>query len=175
MRRGWCFWWRTASLVVGRDDSARQTTPEAHPHPALRATFPLEGGRSREEGEPQNLPPKGGRWRRSRRMRGRLETGKRSKPVSFSLPEKERFLESKEKGAPVGVEWFQIGIRRPGFTPPLCTSTVHRRLRRWNRETLWFYPHFFRRLRGRASERGAAAWYFLYCRARLSRRAHSTT
>ena len=45
------------TLFVGRDDSARQTTPEAHPHPALRATFPLEGGRSREEGEPQNLPP----------------------------------------------------------------------------------------------------------------------
>ena len=35
----------TASLCVGRDDPARQTTPEAHPHPALRATFPLEGGR----------------------------------------------------------------------------------------------------------------------------------
>ena len=50
----------TASLCVGRDDPARQTTPEAHPHPALRATFPLEGGRSREEGEPQNLPPLGG-------------------------------------------------------------------------------------------------------------------
>ena len=47
----------TASLCVGRDDPARQTTPEAHPHPALRATFPLEGGRSREDGEPQNLPP----------------------------------------------------------------------------------------------------------------------
>ena len=51
----------TASLCVGRDDPARQTTPEAHPHPALRATFPLEGGRSREEGELQNLPPSGGK------------------------------------------------------------------------------------------------------------------
>ena len=49
------------TLFVGRDDSARQTTPEAHPHPALRATFPLEGGRSREDGEPQNLPPLGGK------------------------------------------------------------------------------------------------------------------
>ncbi len=41
-----------------------------------------------------------------------------SKPISFSLLEKEWFLESKEKGAPVGVEWLQIGIRRPVFTPP---------------------------------------------------------
>ena len=41
-----------------------------------------------------------------------------SKTISFSLPEKERFLESKEKGAPVRVEWSQIGIRRPVFTPP---------------------------------------------------------
>ena len=75
--------------------------------------------------------------------------------------EKERFLESKEKGAPVRVEWSQIGIRRPGFTPPLWTSTVHRRLRRWNRERPWFYPPFFRRLRGWASDRGGAAWYSL--------------
>ena len=52
--------------------------------------------------------------------------GDGSKPVSFSLLEKERFLESKEKGAPVWVKWLQIGIRRPGFTPPLRTSTVHR-------------------------------------------------
>ena len=74
--------------------------------------------------------------------------GRRSKTISFSLLEKEWFLESKEKGAPVRVEWLQIGIRRPGFTPPLRTSTVHRRLRRWNRERPWFYPHFFRRLRG---------------------------
>ena len=51
----------TASLCVGRDDPARQTTPEAHPHPALLATFPLEGGRSREDGAPQNLPPLGGK------------------------------------------------------------------------------------------------------------------
>ena len=51
---------------------------------------------------------------------------RRSKPVSFSLLEKERFLESKEKGAPERVEWSQIGIRRPVFTPPLRTSTVHR-------------------------------------------------
>ena len=52
--------------------------------------------------------------------------GDDSKPVSFSLLEKERFLESKEKGAPEWVEWLQIGIRRPGFTPPPSTSTVHR-------------------------------------------------
>ena len=56
-------------------------------------------------------------------VKGREE---RSKPVSFSLLEKERFLESKEKGAPEWVEWSQIGIRRPVFTPPLSTSTVHR-------------------------------------------------
>ena len=66
-----------------------------------------------------------------------------TKPVSFSLLEKERFLESKEKGAPVRVEWLQIGIRRPGFTPPLSTSTVHRRLRRWNRESRGSIRHFF--------------------------------
>ena len=80
-----------------------------------------------------------------------------SKPVSFSLLEKERFLKSKEKGAPKRVEWSRIGIRRPGFTPPLSTSTVHRRLRRWNRGKLWFYPHFFRRLRGWVSGGGGAA------------------
>ena len=71
-----------------------------------------------------------------------------SKPISFSLPEKEkRFLESKEKGAPVRVEWSQIGIRRPGFTPPLRTSTAHG-LRQRNRDRPWFYPQLFRRLRG---------------------------
>ena len=56
------------------------------------------------------------------------------------------------------VEWLQIGIRRPVFTPPLWTSTVHRRLRRWNRDKPWFYPTFFRRLRRWVSERGDAAW-----------------
>ena len=87
--------------------------------------------------------------------------GDGSKPVSFSLLEKERFLESKEKGAPVRVELLQIGIRRPVFTPPPSTSTVHRRLRRWNRERPWFYPQFFRRLRGWVLRRGGArvgAW-----------------
>ena len=82
-----------------------------------------------------------------------------TKPVSFSLLEKERFLESKEKGASKRVRWLQIGIRRPGFTPPPSTSTVHRRLRRWNRDKPWFYPTFFRRLGRRVSGRGAAAWY----------------
>ena len=90
-----------------------------------------------------------------------------SKPVSFSLLEKERFLEFKEKGAPVWVEWSQIGIRRPVFTPPLRSSSVYRRLRRRNWETLWFYPHFFRRLRRWVSGRGAAARYSLYRGARL--------
>ena len=47
----------TPRCLWGATTPARQTTPEAHPHPALRATFPLEGGRSREDGEPQNLPP----------------------------------------------------------------------------------------------------------------------
>ena len=84
--------------------------------------------------------------------------GDGSKPVSFSLLEKERFLESKEKGAPVRVRRLQIGIRRPVFTPPLRTSTVHRRLRRWNRERPWFYLTFFRRLREWLSGRGGAAW-----------------
>ena len=126
--------------VVGRDDSACQTTPEAHPHPALRATF----------------PPQGGRWRRSRRMRGRLETGKRSKPISLPCRKKKRFLESKEKGAPVGVRWLQIGFRRPGFTPPLRSGPVHGGLPGRNRDRLWSYPHFFRRLRGWVSERGGA-------------------
>ena len=48
----------------------------------------------------------------------RERTGRRLKTRFASLLEKERFLESKEKGAPVRVEWSQIGIRRPGFTPP---------------------------------------------------------
>ena len=51
---------------------------------------------------------------------------RRFKTRFFFPQEKERFLESKEKGAPVRVEWSQIGIRRPVFTPPLKTSTVHR-------------------------------------------------
>ena len=93
-------------------------------------------------------------------MKGRE---RRSKPVSFSLLEKERFLESKEKGAPKRVRRLQIGIRRPVFTPPLRTSTVHRRLRRWNRERPWFYLTFFRRLRGWVSERGGAAWDYRCC------------
>ena len=95
-------------------------------------------------------------------MRGRLETGKRSKPISLPCRKKKRVLESKEKGAPVRVQWLQIGFRRPGFTPPPSTSTVHRRLRRRNRDKPWFYPQFFRRLRGRASGRGDAARYSLF-------------
>ena len=43
---------------------------------------------------------------------------RRSKPISLPCWKKEWFLESKEKGAPVGVRWLQIGIRRPVFTPP---------------------------------------------------------
>ena len=69
-------------------------------------------------------------------------------PFLFPCRKKKRFLESKEKGASVRVEWSQIGIRRPGFTPPSSTRTVHRRLRRRNRDKPWFYPTFFRRLRG---------------------------
>ena len=89
----------------------------------------------------------------------RLRTGETvQNPFLFPCRKKKRFLESKEKGAPKGVKWSQIGIRRPGFTPPLWTSTVHRRLRRWNREKPWFYPTFFRRLRRWASGRGDAAW-----------------
>ena len=84
-------------------------------------------------------------------------------PFLFPCRKKKRFLESKEKGAPVRVEWSQIGIRRPGFTPPLRTSTVYGRLPRWNRGKLWSYPHFFRHLRRRASERGGAAWYYHCC------------
>ena len=87
-------------------------------------------------------------------VKGRGETVQR--PFLFPCRKKKRFLESKEKGAPVRVEWSQIGIRRPVFTPPLWTSTVHRRLRRRNRENLWFYPTFFRRLRGWVLGRGAA-------------------
>ena len=83
-------------------------------------------------------------------------------PFLFPCRKKKRFLESKEKGAPVRVEWSQIGIRRPGFTPPLRTSTAHG-LRQRNRDRPWSYPHFFRRLRGRASECGGAAWYYHCC------------
>ena len=89
--------------------------------------------------------------------------GRRLKTRFASLLEKERFLESKEKGAPKGVEWSQIGIRRPGFTPPLRSSPVYGRLPGRNRDKLWSYPHFFRRLRGWASRRGVAAWYYLCC------------
>ena len=92
---------------------------------------------------------------------------RRSKPISFSLLEKEWFLESKEKGAPVRVEWSQIGIRRPVFTPPSRSSPVYGRLPRRNRDKRWSYPHFFRRLRGWVSGRGAAARYSLYRGARL--------
>ena len=151
-----------ALRMTGEMESWGATTRRAKPR--LKRTLirpfgppsPWKGeGPERKENR-KTFPPEGGRWRRSRRMRGRLETGKRSKPISLPCRKKKRFLESKEKGAPVGVKWLQIGIRRPGFTPPPRTSTVHRRLRRWNRERLWFYPQFFRRLRGRGLPRGLA-------------------
>ena len=84
-----------------------------------------------------------------------LKKETRSKPI-FPRRKKKRFLESREKGASVRVEWSQIGIRRPGFTPPLRTSPVYGRLPGWNRETPWSYPTFFRRLRRWVSGRGAA-------------------
>ena len=46
------------------EQKAKWNVP-AHPHPlqcAHWSTFPLEGGRSREEGEPQTFPLPGGRW-----------------------------------------------------------------------------------------------------------------
>ena len=76
------------------------------------------------------------------------------RPFLFPCRKKKRFLESKEKGAPVRVKWLQIGIRRPVFTPPLSTSTVHRRLRRWNRESRGSIPHFFAACVG-----GGRAWW----------------
>ena len=82
-------------------------------------------------------------------------------PFLFPCRKKKRFLESKEKGAPVRVRWSQIVIRRPVFTPPLRSSTGHS-LRRWNRENRWFYPTFFRRLRRWGSVRGAAPRYSLF-------------
>ena len=105
-------------------------------------------------------------------------------PFLFPCRKKKRVLESKEKGASKRVEWSQIGIRRPVFTPPPSTSTVHRRLRRWNREKSWFYPQFFRRLRGWGAVRGGSVplpysrFPFpssFYCRARLPRRAKPLT
>ena len=90
-------------------------------------------------------------------------TGETFKDHFASLLEKGRFLESKEKGAPKGVEWSQIGIRRLGFTPPLWTSPVYGRLPRRNRDKPWSYPNFFRRLRGWGSGRGGAAWYCRCC------------
>ena len=96
---------------------------------------------------------------------------RRLKTRFFFPQEKERFLESKEKGAPKGVRWLQIGIRRPGFTPPTSTSPVHSGLPGWNRGKPWSYPHFFRRLRGLVSGRGGVVWYSLYCGARRPRRA----
>ena len=71
-----------------------------------------------------------------------------SKTISFSRGKKKRFLESKEKEASRRVRWSQIGIRRPGFTPPLWSSPVYGRLPQWNRDRLSSYPRFFRRLRG---------------------------
>ena len=102
--------------VVGRDDSARQTTcknggPRASP--AQRVAWGED-----EQGS-------GVRNARQGVLNG-ADFARTTKPVSFSLLEKERFLESKEKGAPEWVEWLQIGIRRPIFTPPLSTGTVHR-------------------------------------------------
>ena len=91
------------------------------------------------------------------------------KPFLFPCRKKKRFLESKEKGAPVRVEWSQIGFRRPVFTPPPSTGPVHSGLPGRNRETRWSYPTFFRRLRRWASGRGAAAWHSLYRGARHRR------
>ena len=79
------------------------------------------------------------------------------RPFLFPCRKKKRFLGSKEKGAPVRVEWSQIGFRRPVFTPPPSTGPVHSGLPGRSRETRWSYPTFFRRLRRWASGRGAAA------------------
>ena len=115
-----------AALVVGRDDSARQTTYRP-------IAFCCVKGRER-----------------------------RSKTISLPCWKKKRSLESKEKGAPKGVRWLQIVIRRLGFTPPLWTSPVYGRLPGRNRDKPWSYPNFFRRLRGWGSGRGDAARYSLF-------------
>ena len=52
---------------------------------------PFQGeGPERKENR-KTFPPQGGRWRRSRRMRGRLETGKRSKPISLPAGKRNGF------------------------------------------------------------------------------------
>ena len=168
---------KTFPLQGGRCPSGHTGADEGRPvkriSPSFYPTPPHPSGLW-----PSTFPPEGGkvlgctafaRGATTRRAKPRPEsiifllrarTGEtHSKPISFSRRKKKRFLESKEKGAPVRVKWLQIGIRRPGFTPPLRSSTVHRRLRRWNRDRPWFYPTFFRRLGRRVSGRGAAAWY----------------
>ena len=115
---------------------------------------------------PPNLPPCRGKvaWPKAMTDEGASGDGRDGqRPFLFPCRKKKRFLESKEKGAPVGVRWLQIGFRRPVFTPPLRTDPVHSGLPRWNRERLWSYPTFFRRLRRRGSGRGAAARYSLCC------------
>ena len=74
-----------------------------------------------DPGAPRPSPHRGeGGWPEARRMRGRLETGERSKPSSFSLLEKERFLESKEKGAFGGVRSRCQRRRRLPSLRPRC-------------------------------------------------------
>ena len=48
---------------------------------------------------PSTFPPQGGRWRRSRRMRGRLETGKRSKPISLPAGKRNGFGIQRKRGS----------------------------------------------------------------------------
>ena len=52
----------TASLCVGRDDPARQTTSETHPHPPLRGTFSPWGRRLFVRSGPLTFPFPGGRF-----------------------------------------------------------------------------------------------------------------
>ena len=110
---------------------------------------------------PPNLPPCRGKvaWPKAMTDEGASGDGRDGqRPFLFPCWKKKRFLESKEKGAPVGVRWLQIGFQRPVFTPPLRTGPVHSGLPRWNRERLWSYPTFFRRLRRRGSGRGGTVW-----------------
>ena len=106
------------------------------------------------------LPPCRGKvsWPTAMTDEGAFSDSSRNvqKPFLFPCRKKKRFLESKEKGAPVGVRWLQIGFRRPGFTPPLWSDPVHGGLPGRNRENRWSYPTFFRRLRGWGLPRGLA-------------------
>ncbi len=74
----------------------------------------------------------------------RKRTGETVKTHFFFPAGKRMVFGIQRKRGSVWVEWSQIGIRRPGFTPPSRSSPVYGRLPRRNRDKRWSYPTFFR-------------------------------